>query len=141
MAKTPKPVLDAIFPKEIKIGDIKLQEFSLLHYLALEQIDSPLLKSPEDGATVSARDVARALLVLSLPPLTAREFLSQGLSHFDDIVAEFAARIPGRVMVEAIGLIVRHIEEAFATVLPQPAGEPDDPLPPSQPDAAASAGS
>jgi hypothetical protein len=137
-AGAPQQVLDAVFPAEVRIGALALQPVSLLHYMALERIKSPLLQL---GSTVQVRDVAAAVLVLSVPAKTLQSLFAGGDEGFHRRVDEFAMRVPAADILAAPSRLLSHLNAAFATAIPagSSGGREDDPLPDSRP-AADSAG-
>ena len=126
--RTPKSVLDALFPKVIVVGGLPIHPAQLGHFLALDRLDNPLLLLGT-GAPVSAADAAQALFVMSMTGSQAMR-LAADRKAFNAAFAEFCARIPFRESPKIYRLVMDRLNDAFKPALP--AGS-DTPLFPERP--------
>ncbi len=112
--KTPSVVLDAFFPATVKVAGLVLKHrFTVKHWLALEKIQSPLVKT---AAPVELLDAVRALYVVAMAPDDV--FAKVLTDEFERDAVALAGRIP---MSEASGLVaavMRHINREFVTAPP-----------------------
>lgn len=144
--QSPAAILNAFFPDGKTMGEIEIRPVNLAKFMALEKIGSPFADFSDTRAT-SAEDIARAVVILSLPTET-----EQGLAELrrlaskpellSDVAWALANRIPLPDLLQIGKAISSRITEGFATVLPTKApGETgDSPFPESQPEGLPSAG-
>lgn len=117
-SRTPQVLVDAFFPKAIKVGDLKLRALSLAEFILLEKIESPLLEIDQvDESEVSLENFAAAVFILAMPFDVVEPLICEGgKAEFDRAVRQFATKVPGGETI-ALGRKVQvAIAEAFATV-------------------------
>lgn len=144
---TPADVLEAFFPEKITAAEFQIQPVNLATFMALEKIGSPLAVFGANQANISAQDIAKALVILTLPTSTdedlnrIREIVSSPAT-VDEIAWRVGARIPASELIALGPKISERINKAFATALPtkSPGEAADGPFPDSQPAAQPSAG-
>lgn len=118
--ETPGQVLDAFFPPEVSVGDIAFAPFTIMHYLALEKVRSPLIAGEDEVAPPkpTTLDLLRALLIVSLQGRDLKALMARGDAALEDAALELACRIPAPGILGSAEAIVRHINAGFATALP-----------------------
>jgi len=122
-ANTAQAVLAAFFPPEFKIADIKLHEAKLASFMALEKVASPFADLANTKKAATAEDIARALVILSIPAGTSEGIaqlrsLMADLAAFDTLVWDVASRISVADMVRSADVLKAAIDRALATALP-----------------------
>jgi hypothetical protein len=109
MARTPQVVLDAIFRKPITIAGLKLQPFTMAHFLFLERLRHPL--AADTIGELKGAEILEALVLLSLPgelvlALTEEELKAR--------VAAAAAKIAVGDILGIANKLITHVRSYFA---------------------------
>lgn len=137
---TPRAILDAFFPPALRVADLQIQPANLATFMALEKIGSPLANFSDDQAPITAEDIARALVILTLPTasdddLTRLRTLVGDPEALSTVTWTVASRIPAAQLI-TLGPVLRdRIQSAFATAIPtrSPEDKGEGPFPASQP--------
>lgn len=109
MARTPQVVLDAIFRNPITIAGLKLQPFSMAHFLYLERLRSPL--AADRVGELRGEEILEALVLLSLPGE-----LVLALTE-DDLKARVQAAAAKIAVGDILGVadkLISHVRSYFA---------------------------
>ncbi len=124
-SRTPRAVVDAIFPTTITVGDLKLRSLSLGEFILMEKIESPLLEveQMEDGE-ITLEQFAAAVFILATPFAEVEALIcDRGRVDFDRAVRHFATKCPGAEVIALGRKVKTTIAEAFATVVQTSGGE------------------
>jgi hypothetical protein len=144
---TPKAILDAFFPAKITAADLNIQPVSLVTFMALEKVGSPLADFGQSTKAIGAEDIATALVILTMPCATDADVEQlRAIAGDPETIAslawQVASRIPAAELIALGPKMTQRIQEGFATALPTkaPGDSGTSPFPPSQPEAQPSAG-
>jgi hypothetical protein len=118
---TPSRVLKAFVPETISVAGLTLEPFTLATFMLLESLDSPFVCEGKGSPT--ARDIARAVFLLTRPMEASQKLIAGRREAFDAEVLKFAGGIPAAQLAELGRKIGQHLDTAFATV-PQAGGDP-----------------
>lgn len=124
-SRTPKVVVDALFPTPIMAGDLVLRPLSLAEFILLEKLDSPLLELESvDEEEITIEQFAVAVYLLTTPYDEVDALVcDRPRAEFDRAVRQFSRKLPPAELI-TIGLKVRTaIAAAFATVQQVSGGE------------------
>jgi hypothetical protein len=109
MARTPQIVLDAIFRKTLTIAGLKLQPFSMAHFLFLERLRSPL--ASDAIGELRGQEILEALVLLSLPGELVLALTDEDLKAR---VQEAAAKIAVADILGIADKLIAHVRSHFA---------------------------
>ena len=140
MSKTPKAVLKAAFPATTAVAGVTLPPLSILSYLALEAIQSPLVQNTPKGAKVgiSIADMATAVALMNCDPDTMSDLVSRYLLGGEDaktaaaeirqLAMKVAATIPIWQLKDMTNQLRKQIELGFSTAVAMRDPEDGSPL-------------
>lgn len=138
---TPKAVLDAFFPARVTSEDFVIQPVNLATFMALEKINSPLAVSGSNRPEITAEDIARALVILTLPATEPEDIARlRAVASDPETITELswslAARVPASELLALGPKITARISSAFETILPtkSPGESSGGPFPVSHPE-------
>ena len=130
MAPTPKTVLNAAFPPSPVMAGIRLPPLSILSYLALEAIHSPLVQpppKPRAKVAIQIADMATAVALLSCDPDKMSDLVSRYLLGGEDsktaaaeirkLSMQVAATIPVFQLNQMIRQLLAQIRLGFSTAV------------------------
>jgi hypothetical protein len=140
MSRTPKAAMTAMFPPAPRLAGVTLPPISILTYLALEAIDSPLVVggAPGQKVAVSIADMATAIALVRTDPVALSELVAryllrgaEGAEAAGEIRAmamQTAAEIPVGQLRPLIDALRAQIERGFTTAVAM--ADPESPAPP-----------
>ncbi len=131
---TPKIVLNAFMPDQLTAANLPLQPVTMSVLVALEKVNSPLIKS---DALPSIATVAEALYILVSPIDAVRNAIQTGALQKN--VDALADTIPALYIPRLGKILNEYIADAFSTAIPH--GDPGSPLAAARPQTPGSAGS
>ncbi len=121
MARTPQVVLNAIFRKPVTISGLRMNPFSMAHFLYLEKLNHPLAKEKVEGLT--GEQILQALILLSLPGDIVLDLPEEDLAARINAVA-------GKISVaDILGIsrqLTEHVHSYFAVQPAHFSQIPDD---------------
>jgi hypothetical protein len=137
MSRTPKAVLTAAFPPAHRVAGITLPPMSILTYLALEAVQSPLVR---EKATVTIADMATAVALMQAPVADMSAIVSRYLMGGADkdaasveiraMAMQIAAQIPIWQLNDLTVQLREQMRVGFSTAVAMRDPEAGSPLAP-----------
>ena len=124
---TPKAVVDAFLPDQVLAGNLPLNPVTMSTIIALQKINSPLLKT-EDASGLEIASIAEALYIMTQPIAMVRRLITTG--GFPKAVEEMADCIPAALLAPIGELLNKHLTDAFSTAIPYGPKDRTDPSSP-----------
>ena len=112
---TPKAVVDAFLPDQILAGNLPLNPVTMSTIIALQKINSPLLKT-ENASALDIASIAEALFIMTQPIVKVRGLIVSG--GFRTAVDRMADEIPVALLPPIGELLNKHLPDAFSTAIP-----------------------
>ena len=109
MARTPQVVLDAIFRKPVSIAGLRMNPFSMAHFLYLEKLHHPLSK--ESIESLTGEQILQALVLLSLPGEIVLDLAEADLARR---VREAAGKVAVADILGISQRLTEHVRSYFA---------------------------
>lgn len=124
-APAPGPLLEAFTPEEAEAFGLKLQPVVAWHWLALQKLESPLLKNFLEHAKLAGErtvhpstdeEVYEVIYLFTVPPPEARAALAAGRQAFRErATAHVADRLHTTQVLRIAGLVRARILDYWAT--------------------------